>query len=149
LFSRRTELRQACQEWQRGDKKITGRAGGNLTGGEDIWLIHRLTRENRQVVFSDRLRMIHRMDRSRLQSAYLGRLGWENGVGHLAVVEAVRELKPNLREPVGSTWHQLKSLFLRVPYRLGRCWLRRDATTFLEAATALGYAYAWLSRRLR
>lgn len=149
LFARRSELVTACAAWSRGDVGITGRRGEQLSGGEDIWLAHYLTRTGTPVVFSDRLRITHRLDRDRFQAGYLARLGLENGLGHLALVEAVLEVKPQLRHSRLGGGHVLKVCLVVLPVRILLFLLRRDIATLTAAASQLGYTYSLLCRVAR
>lgn len=145
LFARREALGQACRAWLAGGSQaITGRAGGKLSGGEDIWLAHFLTRHGERVVFSDRLRLVHRMDPERLRPTYLGRLAFENGVEHAQLVAAIRMLKPAL--PASRTGRNglAWAILVRLPWLALQCCRRRDTTSFTRVASALGHAYGLL-----
>lgn len=146
LFARRTDLAAAIEAWRSGNRRIIGRCAGKLSGGEDIWLAHYLTQNGQTVVFSDQLRIVHRFDPSRLGPTHLGQLALEAGLEHLALLDSLLLLKPQLKYDPVNSWHLLKNCFLRLPLRIGLCLWRLDTTSLALAAFVLGYVYSLLFR---
>jgi glycosyltransferase involved in cell wall biosynthesis len=142
----RAALIEACSVWLKTDKKVVGRTGTKLSGGEDYWLAHFLTRKSNQVVFSDRLKMIHRVDPGRLEAAYLGRLAFENGTEFLTHLAAILEIKPQLELQMPSNFRLWLQASVGLPLKLLRFMVKADGTTFLHAASSLGLTFSLLLR---
>ncbi len=97
LAIRRGEMVEACREWARAGSTIVGRQGSIPSGGEDIWIMHFVTRSLLPVVFSESLHLTHRIDRRRFAPEYAARLGFHSGIDYLSTLSAVREFKPSVR----------------------------------------------------
>jgi glycosyltransferase involved in cell wall biosynthesis len=107
LCTRGDLIRAACSSWLQGSQKVVGRQGSSLSSSEDVWLTHFLARDGGDVVFSDRLRLTHHIQAGRVEPEYLCRLAYANGRGYWNLVEAIRELRPNLEglpKSLGSLW---------------------------------------------
>ena len=146
LCAETAELRVSCDAWMGTDQKVTGRTGSKLSGGEDIWLAHFLTRNRQPAVFSDRLELVHRVDLHRLQTHYLTRLAFENGVEFLTCLEAVKQLKPAVATAAPSAARRRLAAVAILPLRLLMFLLAPTPRNATAAAGTLGLVYSYLLR---
>lgn len=140
------ETRQACRHWLALPNKIVGRTGSQPTGGEEIWLVHWLTRNQQQAVYSECLSLVHRIDLGRLTCEYLGRLSFEYGFIIPVMVLSVAEFKPSLRSPYR---HQLNAAVYcaaKLVVKVGRFIWSPTASSFADAAGAIGTLYSLMLR---
>jgi glycosyltransferase involved in cell wall biosynthesis len=144
LCGARTDILNACRSWAAGDGTIVGRKGDELSGGEDIWLAHYLTATGRPVVFSDRLRLRHRIDVKRFEAPYLAKLSLSNGMEHVAITTAALALKPQLSAPAPGILRLLRVGLLVIPIRIALFALSRNLKSMTDVASQLGYAYSLL-----
>jgi hypothetical protein len=104
-------------------------------------LAHFLTRAGEKVVFSDRLRITHRVDRNRFSARYLARLGMANGLGHPELIAKVRAMKPTLRDAPIGPWQVLRAV-AALPLRMLALVAQPNAASIAALSSQLGYAYA-------
>jgi len=107
-------MRDACNAWMQGSRTIVGRTGDRPLGGEEIWLLHYMTKEGGRAVFSDSLTLVHRIEKGRFEEAYLCRLGYEYGFLQPQLAREIRRFKPGLRFSYPSGWRGLSVAALRV-----------------------------------
>lgn len=147
MIARREAFAEACDAWKLSEHKILGRTGAKLSGGEDVWLAHFLTRSGGLVAFSDTLNIVHRIDRARLKVEYLTRLSFENGAEFFELLDAARQFKPELRGPAPTWGHSVRTFMIRVPCRCVAALFRPSVPSITGAAAALGHAYSIVYRQ--
>ncbi len=98
MVIRREPMADACEQWHATARSIVGRQGNTPSGGEDIWMAHYVTRNREEVVFSDRLEVVHRIDRDRFTLDYARRLGFQLGLDFIKTDQMVRTIKPWVKD---------------------------------------------------
>lgn len=101
LVVRATGVRDACRHWQASERLIVGRTGALPIGGEEVWMMHHVTRNGGVYVFSESLKLIHRVDTRRFEVRYLTKLAFEYGAVSPILVKSVRRFKPGLESRCG------------------------------------------------
>ncbi|MBL9138403.1 MAG: glycosyltransferase family 2 protein [Verrucomicrobiales bacterium] len=147
LFCRRDELSAACASWRAGDCRITGRTGTGLSGGEDHWIIHYLCRERSRCAFSDRLVLVHRLDRHRLEPRHLVRVAYQLGADTPDHVDAFRALRPTLPKDYPQGWRVLTFFLVQLPRAVLRYWRRGTLGDLLWLCQSLGMGQSLALRR--
>lgn len=147
LFGRRAELVEACRAWKTGDCRIAGRTGAGLSGGEDHWMIHHVCRQRPRCVFSDRLELVHRLDRRRLDPRHLARVAFQLGADTPDHFDAFRALRPELPVSYPTGWRVLKFWVGQLPRTAWDFWRRGGAGRLLWFCQVLGLAFALAVRR--
>jgi glycosyltransferase involved in cell wall biosynthesis len=139
-------FRAACAAWLETGRQIVGRTGSQPLGGEEIWLIHHMTRKEGAIVFSDKLNLIHRIDKARLTKQYLWRLAFEYGALKPALLDEVVKFKPQLRSVFNSNFVIYLSILLVIKSVLSYV-LKPGLRGFLGMASRLGLLYGATLRR--
>lgn len=147
LFGRRTSLGPACRAWKAGDCRIAGRTGSGLSGGEDHWMIHHVCRTQPRCVFSDRLVLVHRLDRRRTDPRHLARVAYQLGADTPDHFDAFRAVRPELPVAYPTGWRVLKFWLGQVPRTAFDYWRHGGAARMLWFCQVLGLAQALAVRR--
>jgi glycosyltransferase involved in cell wall biosynthesis len=138
LFGNREEIALACKYWLSTDKKINGRTGNCLSGGEDHWIIQYVCSRNRKIVFSDALTIIHRIEPHRLKVGHLCRVAYQLGfdwVDHLNAFEAVR---PGLKQNIGGDLSLLILFVAKIPRNIVIFFILRELPCLMKIGFQLG-----------
>lgn len=144
MVIRCSSMADTCKTWQAGDQLITGRSGSQLSSGEDFWIMHHATRNGGTLVFSERLRLIHRVDQSRLEPGYLTRLAFEMGRESPIHRAAVRRMKPQLPVAMPTPTQFLIELLLKLPLRTLRCWRSGKLSHLIGTSFRMGFVLGCL-----
>jgi len=145
--ARREEIWEACDIWEREGVGIAGRTGSGLSGGEDLWIAHRITSNGGSVVFSDRLRLIHDIDERRIEKEHLIRIAIQNGMDKKRLGLAIQKIKPGVGGLTGwkqSLWAQG---MLQLPRNLLKASMNRSFDDVVALATTMGYILSIVQRR--
>lgn len=140
------EMREACDAWLKTARVIVGRTGDQPIGGEEVWLVHHMTRSGEVAVFSDTLHLTHRIALHRLTADYLGRLGYEYGVVQPALIDAVRAFKPEVRFLYPSGVRGVLIALVRATIEVLRYCLQPSGGRYAFAAGRLGLVIALIRR---
>lgn len=135
LCGPRQLLARACKEWQNTDQVIKGRTGNGLSGGEDFWMVNCVCRENRRIVFSDKLVLIHRINPCRLRPEHLVMVIFQGGFDWPIHLGAFRALRP---EVLDQCPEPLKLLLVMVPRSLMALFVRRNFGAVMSLSHRFG-----------
>lgn len=138
--------RQACRYWLSLPNKIVGRTGNQPTGGEEIWLVHWLTKDRQQAVYSESLSLVHRIDLSRFTCEYLGRISFEYGIIIPVMVWSISEFKPSLRSPYRHPLGAATYCAAKLMVNVGRFVWSPTVSSFAAAVGGLGTLYSLMLR---
>jgi len=148
MVIRRQLMAEACERWHATARSIVGRQGNTPSGGEDIWLAHYVTRNREEVVFSDKLEVVHRIDRERFTFEYARKLGFQLGLDFIKTDEVVRAIKPWVQDKAYAGNVGLIRAFVEAAFHGGVFLFRPTAFRMARFAAKSGLAQDLMVRLL-
>jgi glycosyltransferase involved in cell wall biosynthesis len=140
LFGERVSILNACSEWLKTDKKIAGRTGTGLSGGEDHWIIQYVCNQNSKIAFSDKLVLTHRIAPYRLTIQHLAKVSYQLGFDWYDHFTAFKSVRKNLSSGGFDVFKLSKILFVKLPVDLLRFLISRKLVTVMNIAFQIGLA---------